>query len=65
MPFRGPRPPTTAQLNTILALTVGNLTPYQLDQLRDALNTIKNGRQADDLAGANESNLTTLFANYA
>lgn len=62
--LNGPMPPNSSQMTTLLGLTVGNLTPYQVDQLVAALATRKNYRLSDSLTGTGESNMTTIFSGY-
>ncbi len=52
---------TNSQIQTALALTVGNLKPYQVYALVDALGRVKHTEDGDGQSGANESNLTTIF----
>ena len=50
-----------SQIQTILALTVTNITPTQLFQLVDALNRVKYTLSNESANGANDSNLGTIF----
>lgn len=44
------------------SITLGNATPFIIEQVQNMLNAKKNFRQADDLFGANEPTLTTIFS---
>jgi hypothetical protein len=49
--------------NSIAGMTVGNLKPFHVAQIANMLKGRPNYRQADELAGANEPTLSTIFAN--
>jgi len=56
---------TEAQIQTLLANTVGSLYPYQLFQLVDALDRKQYVLAADASNGAGESTLSTIFPSTA
>ena len=54
---------TNAQIETCLALTVGNIKPYQLNALQDALSRVPYVEDPDGSNGSDESTLTSIFSN--
>lgn len=53
--------PTNAEIQTIVAKTVGNCKPYELKQIMDALSRTNYVSQPPDKAGAAESTIATIF----
>jgi len=63
MPVPSKLPVTEAFFNANWAsMTVGNATPFMIDQIKSMLKAKKSFRQSDDLFGANEPTLTTIFS---
>jgi hypothetical protein len=55
-------PMTEAYFNSnVSSTTAGNLTPFLINAIAQMLRGKKNFRQADELLGANEPTLSTIF----
>lgn len=54
---------TSAQIQTLLAMTVGNLKPFQFNALADALERVPHVEGPDGATGSAESTLTVIFPN--
>ncbi len=57
----GRRHLTNAELQTLMAKTVINIKPFEVNQLIDALSRVKYTQGTDADAGSTESTLGTIF----